>query len=237
MVLASLVAVPGRAVLCRLAMAGFLSADEVAQRDRPMLDSSGTDSTADFTLVLRRRRAFGTGRGFLAVPGGCIRDRRMCGNFSPGAPRSAPCKEVDVDNDGSSDCNRTDKLFHRRFRRRVVLANIGLATSWGTSLSIRMGIWCHNYLGCNVDSSVPPRECSIPSKFSTTCFPGSDLVRRISVPPAASWHLYLLLSADRCFYDSRVYYFRNLVCNCDTRLLAQLSIHRAPILAHEEPLW
>ena len=218
-------------------MAGFLSVDEVAQTHRAVLDSCGTDSTVDSALVLRRRRALGTGRGFPAVPGRCIRDWRMCGNFSRGAPRSAPCKKVDVDNDGSSDCNRTDKLFHRRFRRWVVLANIRLATSWGTSLSIRMGIWCHNYLGCNVDSSVPPRECSIPSEFSTARFPRPDFLRRIPLASADTRNLYLFFSAHKCIYASWVYYFRDLVCNRDTSLLAQLSFYRASVSADQEQAW
>src|SRR5207247_1218765 len=110
-----------------MAMADFLSANEVAEKGRASLDCSGPDSTTNCAFPLRRRSQSAHFCLFvLVVSGRCLRHRRIFGHFSRRSP--APIKKADVDHDASSPGNRARELFHRCFRSWIVLAYTGMAS-------------------------------------------------------------------------------------------------------------
>src|SRR5205814_8702999 len=124
LVRSSLVIVTRRTVLCRLAMAGFLSAHEVAQNDHSVLDSLGSGSAANSALVLQRSARYDR-RSFPVMSGGCVRYRWMRRDISQ--RNSASIKETNLDHDGRNYRDWARELFHRRLRRWIVLANTGFA--------------------------------------------------------------------------------------------------------------
>ena len=100
-----------------------------------------------------------------------------------------------------------------------------------------MALQCHQYLGCHLNFILFARNCSSLSQCSTARFPRPDFLRRISLPSAAPWRVSLFPSAHQRVYAPRICDLRCLVQQRDTRLLAQLSIHRTAVLANQKQAW
>ena len=78
MVPSSLVAVVGRTVLRDMAVASFLSADELAQSDRTVLDCRGTRSAPNSPLVFRKS----ANSNLAGMPGGRLGHWGVCCDLS-----------------------------------------------------------------------------------------------------------------------------------------------------------